>query len=74
MTTERMMDLAERLAEGERDAAIDTARAQLIGAGCKECIDCGEPIEHQRRVAMPNATRCIECQGFFEDRKRNGRN
>ena len=25
VTTERMMDLAERLAEGERDAAIDTS-------------------------------------------------
>lgn len=33
-----------------------------------ECIDCGEPIEPSRLLAMPNAVRCIECQTRKERR------
>lgn len=73
MTTERQFALADEIAESERAEGLYQARVALSGDGCEECTDCGEPIEHLRRVAMPNATRCIECQSTFEDKNKNGR-
>lgn len=73
MTTERQFALADEMAESERAEGLYQARAALSGEGCDECTDCGEPIEHLRRVAMPSAIRCIECQSIFESKKQNGR-
>ena len=73
MTTERQLALADEMAEADRTEGLYQARVALAGEGCADCTDCGEPIEHLRRVAMPNATRCIECQSIFESKKQNGR-
>lgn len=51
--------LAERLAAQERNAALDAPGNEI-------CADCGEPIPMDRRRAMPNAIRCIDCQAFAE--------
>lgn len=36
------------------------------GTGSSECIDCGEPIEPARLIAMPRAVRCVACQTKYE--------
>lgn len=63
---ERDFELAERLAEAERDNAVERACAQVAGVGSANCIDCGEPIEAARRAAAPWAVRCLHCQQDFE--------
>lgn len=31
-----------------------------------ECTDCGDEIEAERIKIFPHATRCVECQGYYE--------
>jgi len=59
-------DLAEVLAEQEREAGIASARAALSISGRAACIGCGRPIPAARRLAHPAATRCLECQQIAE--------
>ncbi|MEC8917795.1 MAG: TraR/DksA C4-type zinc finger protein [Pseudomonadota bacterium] len=40
------------------------ARERLPGT--EFCIDCEEPIPAARRLALPHARRCIECQEFSD--------
>lgn len=43
--------------------AVSRARAGLVhGAGLAECEDCGENIPEARRLALPGARTCVECQ------------
>ncbi|MEA3533710.1 TraR/DksA C4-type zinc finger protein [Rhizobium sp. CC-YZS058] len=37
--------------------------------GTIDCVSCGEEIPEGRRSANPSATRCIECQKFWETEK-----
>ena len=57
-------------AEVQRDsnelADVRAALARLTDGSYGTCIDCGQPIELQRLVAMPAAARCIACQTQFE--------
>jgi len=57
-------------AEVQRDsnelADVRAALARLTDGSYGTCIDCGQPIELQRLVAMPAAARCIACQTHFE--------
>lgn len=57
-------------AEVQRDsnelADVRAALARLTDGSYGTCIDCGQPIELQRMVAMPAAARCIACQTQFE--------
>jgi phage/conjugal plasmid C-4 type zinc finger TraR family protein len=40
-----------------------SARARLpAGEGTTHCIECGEEIPPARRVALPGATTCVQCQ------------
>lgn len=53
------------------EAALTAARARLAGLeyALKRsdepefgyCVECGEPISYARLLAMPEATRCIDC-------------
>ncbi|RIV83023.1 hypothetical protein D2V17_14300 [Aurantiacibacter xanthus] len=43
-------------------------RASLSGRGEEHCCDCGDPIDVARRMAMPNARRCFDCQEDHERR------
>jgi len=52
--------------------ALDAAKAppepaQNVINGEILCIDCDAPIEPLRLKAKPNAARCVECQGCFEE-------
>lgn len=59
-------ELADTLAQAERDAAIARAVSAVTGTGSAICIDCGARIEAARRAAAPWAVRCIHCQLQFE--------
>ena len=57
---ERELDYqADRLEQQRRAAALDVP-------GNKLCADCTEEIPAARRLALPSAIRCIECQAFAE--------
>ncbi|HAU74421.1 MAG TPA: molecular chaperone DnaK [Agrobacterium sp.] len=60
------LELAEKRAEEEREAAIAAASRSLRTLGTMECEDCGNGIARERRLALPSATRCIACQTRFE--------
>lgn len=59
-------------AEVRRDsnelADVRAALARLTDGSYGTCIDCGQPIELQRLMAMPSAARCMACQIKFEAR------
>ncbi len=70
------MSMAEHLVEAGRarvdaecDAAIAAVRRKLAATGGDYCVDCDDPIEIDRRCALPSAVRCIDCQIMHE---RNG--
>lgn len=46
-----------------------TARARMpVGEGTRDCVECGEPIPHARRRALPSARTCIDCQSGRDSR------
>lgn len=55
----------ERLAEPERK------RNRPLTPGTPQCVDCGANIPETRRAANPGATRCLECQQYFEKETRH---
>jgi len=55
-------ELADMRAEQEREAGISRARSSLVRSGASECSDCGDPIDVSRRIAMPSADTCLDCQ------------
>lgn len=57
-----LFDQAQQLEELQRDLAVQAQAKRLGGLGRPDCLVCGEPIAEQRRRAMPNAVRCIDCQ------------
>lgn len=61
-TTERHLEAAEAFDAGERDRTVARIRQSLDEAGEVDCVDCGEPIDIARRMALPSARRCITCQ------------
>lgn len=75
MWTEQQYELAAKLAEAERAAALETVRARMQSTGSVDgtCEDCGEAISVERLAAMPSASRCIECQEIHEQRSRQMR-
>jgi len=76
MTGERDFELANDIAERQRQAGIARVRASLRSIDTDEAnegpriCDCGEPIDEGRRRAMPNARDCIQCATFLEQRRR----
>ena len=62
--SERELELAEQSAGIQVGAAVEAARAALVGAGAEDCKDCGGEIPKARREAIPSATRCVHCQAI----------
>lgn len=43
--------------------AVQNARARMsAGPSAEFCDECGEPIPHLRRQALPGVRTCIQCQ------------
>ena len=66
---ERGLERAEAFERLEKDSAVARIRNNLAGLGEEFCIACGERIEEARRLALPSARRCIDCQTAKEARK-----
>jgi phage/conjugal plasmid C-4 type zinc finger TraR family protein len=62
-----IFDLAQAHIECETELRIERIR-QIAqdGTGMDYCVDCGEKIPPGRRLHVPNARRCVSCQGLFE--------
>lgn len=54
--------------ESNLNNEIDRARAELQGSGSDYCVnpDCGEKIHPMRKLAMPNARYCVNCQATHD--------
>jgi len=63
---ERQLERAEAFERLSRDAAVARIRGNLTGPGEEFCRACGERIEAARRIALPSATRCVDCQKYLE--------
>ncbi|MGY5789068.1 TraR/DksA C4-type zinc finger protein len=72
-SNDRAFDLAEELAEKERQTAIRHVQQALSHEGAFDCRDCPNEIEPARREAMPSAVRCIACQRRYERASRSRR-
>lgn len=59
---ERGLERAEAFERLEKEGAVARIRHNLTGLGEEFCINCGERIEEARRIALPSAKRCIDCQ------------
>lgn len=69
MNIEELKQQAEERIEADRQKRIDAAMAAIAAPGTEACVDCGDAIPIERRVAAPWAKRCIECQEFYEAEK-----
>ena len=49
-----------------RAAALRRAAPARERSGREDCIDCGETIAPERRAALPEAERCVDCQRRHE--------
>ena len=64
-------DIADRAADTvarHTDEGLYQAQQALAQAGCADCKDCDEPIAQARRLAVPSAQRCTDCQSLHEMR------
>jgi len=59
-------DMAERDTEAQTGAGRRKAQEALSAKGARYCADCGNEIAPARRLAMPSARRCLECQSAAE--------
>lgn len=66
------IDVAQEKTADYLARCIAAARGIPLGAGVRSdfCEDCGEEIPAARRLALPDATRCIHCQAKHEGRTR----
>lgn len=63
---ERSIERAEEFERRQRDAAVQRIRNNLVGLGEDFCLSCGDRIEEARRMALPSAKRCVDCQTKVE--------
>lgn len=70
---EAHFELAQRVTELRRDAALAEAQRAVSGNGQADCEDCGGPIPARRRLALPSCIRCVECQSALEKTNRSTR-
>jgi len=59
------VDRAQTFEQTLRESAIKAHRHNH-GMGREDCVDCGQQIPEARRLAVPHATRCADCQSDLE--------
>lgn len=64
--SERDIEVAEAAVEHERDRQVRRIREDLELSGETHCRECGDPIDVARRLALPSAKRCVDCQQAHE--------
>ncbi len=68
--SERLLEATGEFDRRQRERTIKRIREGLTLKGDAFCRDCGDPIDVARRMALPSATRCIECQTASERGRR----
>lgn len=61
-----LIDEASAIEELQRNTAIQNMRRNKETVSSILCCKCGEPIEEQRRLAVPGCQTCISCQEDLE--------
>lgn len=59
-------DIAVVRRQVEELSQVEAAQKRVSAADYGECEECGAQIGLQRLLAVPHATRCINCQGQHE--------
>ena len=61
-------DLVETLADGEQRELnqIDAALARIAAGQYGLCTRCGEPLDPERLIALPETPLCLSCQLALE--------
>lgn len=67
---ERQIEAAEAMVSREAASQVARIRAELAEQGEEICIDCDDPIGKARKLALPSAERCIDCQIVWERKNR----
>lgn len=57
---------SEELLQDALSAHRRRAASSVSATAAKECASCGEDIPPDRRLALPGALRCVQCQTKFE--------
>lgn len=68
----RAIERAQAMVALECDMAVAGIRSRMAEPGSALCITCGEPIEPERRAALPSARRCVGCQSRAERAAKRG--
>ncbi len=71
--TENEFEQAQKLEETDRLRGLAAIRDALDAPGTAACTDCTARIPKERKLAVPNATRCTKCQTIHEKAARHGR-
>jgi RNA polymerase-binding transcription factor DksA len=59
--------------QNEINEAINRSREALYKpSGVTECIDCGDEIPLERKIAIPSTERCTPCAEVHEKRNKIG--
>ena len=58
-------DTINEILERDREQATHAAEVRAKG-GYGVCEDCGNAIAPERLEAIPNATRCVNCQAAWD--------
>lgn len=59
---ERAIERAAEFEQRQREAAVTRIQNALSGLGEEFCLGCGDRIDEARRLALPSARRCVDCQ------------
>lgn len=60
------IDMANDVVQTSLDRALANRAISMTIKTSPLCEECGEEIPHARRVAVPHASTCIECQSYRE--------
>ena len=64
------LDTASAMETAYRENMIAALRDVDHTMSSRVCLDCGEPIPEQRRLAVKGCFRCVDCQIVAETRLR----
>jgi DnaK suppressor protein len=64
--TQAVVDEAKAEQAAEELELVVAARRRLADQTYGECLDCGEPIDVRRLLAMPGTSFCAACQQIHE--------
>lgn len=65
----RERQLQDTLRMRQQLERLTRARAAIAAGTYGICIDCGKPIPEGRLLAIPDAERCVPCQGIAARRR-----